>query len=267
MPDLIRFIHKSSMGMTKIIRLFRAHWGATIQGKSQETPPLDSSVLANDATPNKVNHTHQTIDSTPKRSKTPTRFQGYEATSGISKRQLEMKIQAIAMKEIRLPINKPVWYVHTEILKQYGLDQENIVALVSDSSSPILVRADLLSTTNTTISPDTIAKQRKRKGYEKTSKSLMHFLKTSQSSPSPKRVKTEDTPLEKQQEHQTKESDEVIFVKMTSIVVDENSLKEPPAKKLHLEASKPEPLATAGQVINIDSVALSGQADNVSMLA
>lgn len=256
MPDLIQFIHESSMGMMKIIKLFRTHWGAKVWGDTRETSSLDSkdsSVMSNGVTPHKTDNRNQTIDSTPKRNKTPIHLQGFEASSGISKRQLEMKIRAIAVKEVRSALGKPTWYVHVEILKQYGLDQGKIVALVSDSSSPTLIKADIPGMTKAVtpcmtkavISPDTIAKQRKRKSYANTSKSLICFLKSA-SSPSPKRVKTEEvtTGQQQQQAKENEADDDVVFVKVASVVDDENLSKAPPAKKLHTI----EPLAATHNV-------------------
>ena len=269
MPDLIHFLHKNSMGMIKIIKLFRTHWGARVWKNSKETPSMDSkegSVMTNGATtPHKTNNMNQTIDSTPKRSKTPVDFQGYEAISGISKRQLEMKIRAIAVKEIRTLLGKQMWYVHVEIMKQYGLEDDNLVPLVSDNSSPTLIRADLPCVTKPAFSPDKIAKQRKRKSYGNTSKSLIYFLKTTNNSPSPKRVKTELMTARQQQQLQAKENnkesdDDVIFVNVTSVKDDEKLLKAPPAKKLHTYV---EPLA---DTVKFEPLALLDQADNVNRL-
>lgn len=189
-PDLIRFIHKSGMGMTKIINTFRVHWGAKVSSSHLPlpSPHPDAQGSAPHPQPGK-------IDSTPKSTINP--FREYANTSGISKRQLEKKIQAIASKEVRLPLSRSVWYVHDAMLKQYGLDQENFTPLVSDAASPLLTPKlpDLQEPPKAILpSPEpgnTVGKLQKRKS----SKSLLQFLSRSPldrsqaQAPSPKRIK------------------------------------------------------------------------------
>lgn len=132
MPELIRFIHKNSMGMNRISKVFRTHWGAKISQNSSENTPQSP-------VPSSTTKPVETLDNTPKGSRNPAQFQEFECLSGISQRQMERKIKAIAVKELRLPITKSVWYVHAPILKQYGLEQEDFTPLVQDTSgSPLL---------------------------------------------------------------------------------------------------------------------------------
>ena len=143
MPDLIRLIHKSSIGVSRVIKTFRTHWGAKISNslhknllpESTGTPPASIETSPN-STPKTTMYPYQN-DSTPKTTRTPAHLQEYESLSGISKRQLERKIQAIAVKEQRAPIHKSVWYVHDSVLKQYGLKDEDIIPLIPNGS-PIL---------------------------------------------------------------------------------------------------------------------------------
>ncbi|XP_048583932.1 uncharacterized protein LOC116615698 [Nematostella vectensis] len=75
-PDLIQFVHSSSMGINKLIRQFREFW-------SNKCSSLEG------------------------------------CKKHISKRQLERKIQAIAVKERRQ--DRKRWYVQNHILEQYGM--------------------------------------------------------------------------------------------------------------------------------------------------
>eukprot|EP00731_Ephydatia_muelleri_P016499 Em0009g923a len=53
-----------------------------------------------------------------------------EEASGISKRQLTMKITGMAIKEQRPPSNRPLWYVHEPVFRQYNLDPQRVTSLV-----------------------------------------------------------------------------------------------------------------------------------------
>lgn len=174
MPDLIRLIHKSSIGVNKIITVFRTHWGAKMSMNSPNPPP--------DLVPDKV-------DSTPKSTTDSALFQHYAKASGISKRQLEKTIQAIATKEARPPLNKPVWYVHDNVMKQYGLTQENLTPLVPDSLPILSPRLpDNQPSHRTPEAANQAGRTLKRKANS-AGKSLLQFLSRSPLAPSPKRIK------------------------------------------------------------------------------
>ena len=222
MPDLIRFIHKNPMGLAKIMKTFRTHWGAKISTSSLPRVPLPWSDLENvDSTPNSSK-----TSSTPKSSKTPSEYQEYETASGISKRQLEKKIQAIAVKEMRSPINRVVWYVHNRVLKQYGLDQENMVPLAPDGSPTLKPNSECSS-------PDTVVvgSKRKRSGV----KSLIHFLSKSpinsnpQLSGSAKRLKVDQDVATS---GSSLEKDSLIIIEKSS---SDKILPQPLPKRICLE--------------------------------
>ncbi len=197
MPDLIRFIHKSPIGVMKIIKAFRTHWGAK-NLRTSPNSPIQGSPLSpsrNDVSP--ITPLPDKSNITPKSTKTPAMFLEYENASGISKRQLEKKIQAIAVKELRYPISKAVWYVHDHIMKQC-FDQENFVPLVSYDDSATLCerREESPAPARDSVTPNTagtitdLKKAPKRKG-----KSLIHFLSKSPVI-SAKRPKVEDNVVE-----------------------------------------------------------------------
>ena len=104
MPDLIRLVHCSNIGMKRLIDIFRSHWAA-VKNESlsvKTTPNQEENVVHNDM----CHH-----------------------PSGISKRQLEQKITNIATKETRTHSNKPLWYVHTSVLQQYGFAEDKVIPL------------------------------------------------------------------------------------------------------------------------------------------
>ena len=97
MADLIRLVHKSQMGLKKLISTFRKHWGLHKMAIDEsETTPTDD----------------------------------YESKSGISKRQLEQRITSIACKDTRgLPGNRSMWHVKEAILHQYGFTSNHVTPL------------------------------------------------------------------------------------------------------------------------------------------
>lgn len=103
MPDLIRLVHGSSMGLNRLIKTFQTHWAARTH--------------TGDSTPG------------PVAARTPDTPQELIAACGISKRQLERKITAIAVKEHRPPNSKPLWFVHDTVLQQQRLNGKEILAL------------------------------------------------------------------------------------------------------------------------------------------
>jgi hypothetical protein len=186
MPDLIRFIHKSTFGVGKVVKIFRTHWGATISTDPPKTllsqTPNRTSHPPSEATPESAHRCK--IESTPI-------SEEYENASNISKYQMEKKIKAIAVKEIRPPISKAVWYVHDAVLKQYGLEKENFTPLYTNGTA-LLTTTERASINSAT--PETPNQQRvpKRKlGHA--GKSLLDFLKSpkekSQIFSPPKRMK------------------------------------------------------------------------------
>ena len=99
MPDLIRLIHGNLSGLAKLRDLFRRQWTIKCLGKTDIT---DAEL-----------------------EKCP-----------ISKRQLERKIQSIAVKEKRGVFDRVRWYVHGNVLSMYALDHllvaENTPDIPSD---------------------------------------------------------------------------------------------------------------------------------------
>jgi len=269
MPDLIQFLHKNSMGVSKIVRLFRAHWGAKIsrghdnQGSAAEEhqhgDSVDVTMATNGLTPLKTNHGQSMMATTPQRTKTLADGWGaWEFASKISKRQLERKIQAIAVKEARPPTYKVQFYVHPEVMEEYMLNEENLVALVSDGYSPILAAIDTLKSSSL-VSPDAHAAKTKKKvppPSRRNQSLLHHFLKNSSKSSSTasaaggsKADGVGNSSLATLGKHpaateakENQEDRDVFIVKVTSPGSDENLMKEPAAKKLHLE-----PLSTKDQ--------------------
>lgn len=201
--------------------MFRTHWGAKISKNSLSQFPSQTNTTSHPLPPDKIDSTpinarinsalqntnQHKIDSTPKTTSqheiesTPTSTdhtggEDYENASKISKRQLEKKIQAIAVKEIRPPITKAVWYVHDAVLKQYGLETENFAPLVPNGS-PFLSEKSVEQALVTPETPNQQKVSKRKSGY--VGKSLLHFLSKSPADKAhifspPKRMKL-DPPL------------------------------------------------------------------------
>ncbi|CAI8014057.1 Chromatin assembly factor 1 subunit A [Geodia barretti] len=129
MPDLIRLVHQSTAGLGKLVKMFQAHWGAVLQNRGT---PLDVGEVGDVG--------QGGVRSTRDRGSPPAGSGGLssprvreavegENHSGISKRQLEKKIQQIAVKELRPPSTKQTWYVHDAILEKYKIDGAQLVPL------------------------------------------------------------------------------------------------------------------------------------------
>ena len=112
MPDLITLVHNSPMGLSRLVKTFRLHWGRKIlesRDVSTPSPPPFPSAGA--------------VTSPP----TSRKETDYENACGISKRQLEMKIQQIASKGVRPPFTRSVWTVHDSVLQHYKIDPSCLI--------------------------------------------------------------------------------------------------------------------------------------------
>ena len=132
MPDLIRLVHQSTAGLGKLVKTFQAHWGTVLQNRAATGTPLADGEVG-DVGQGGVRSTRD-HGSPPAGSgglSSPHVREGVEGEnhSGISKRQLEKKIQQIAVKELRLPSTKQTWYVHDAILEKYQMDRAKLVPL------------------------------------------------------------------------------------------------------------------------------------------
>lgn len=117
MPDLIRLVHGNPSGLKKLVKEFRMYWKKKTDPTSdeqetvQDTSKLDVSVDADEKTD--ALDTSKTLND----SKVETQDE-----FAISKRQLEIKIPSIAVREKRPEFKKVCWYVRAEVLKQYSME-------------------------------------------------------------------------------------------------------------------------------------------------
>lgn len=118
MPDLIRHVHKSNMGVKRLIDTFREYWAH----KNNDS-----------------DHPNDTKSPTPSSTNDSTVTTPQQHPSCISKRQLELKIASIASKDTHCGSGK-IWTIHNDILRQYGFSIENEVTPLNikraESSSP-----------------------------------------------------------------------------------------------------------------------------------
>ena len=156
MPDLIRLVHGNSFGIKKLVREFRLYWRQRTsdpcvslndsqiddEADALDKSSMDTSVVVDNAGENQqVQNPGQKADSidvqpdsmqmgtdNAKGGGSPDKKQddstvGDEETNGnfVSKRQLEMKIMAIAARAKREGNKKLCWYVNDDALKQYNM--------------------------------------------------------------------------------------------------------------------------------------------------
>lgn len=140
MPDLIRLVHHSTIGLVKLIKTFQTHWGTVLQ---QQRTSKDHQIIGSK---------QSTISELSPPTQGAEMKEGErENKSGISKRQLERKIQQIAIKEIRPPSTKNTWYVHHSVLRQYNMNSTQMTPL---SLLPPTPKSTLTSTKEISCSPE-----------------------------------------------------------------------------------------------------------------
>ncbi|XP_067665214.1 chromatin assembly factor 1 subunit A-like [Haliotis asinina] len=132
MPDLIRLLHGNLIGIKKLIKEFRLYWKKKTSGSLGEADDdnmeVDESVTDKNAS---VLESSCTEDKKAQVSGVDVSSGGAEGDGskdtpdgwGMSKRQLEMKIMSIAVRERRPNFKKVCWYVKEEVLKQYMMEE------------------------------------------------------------------------------------------------------------------------------------------------
>ncbi|XP_076465159.1 uncharacterized protein LOC143296970 isoform X2 [Babylonia areolata] len=152
MPDLIRLLHGNHFGIKKLVREFRLYWkqkssDANLsldesridnEDKALNDSIMDMSANLNDSVlkaEEPVAEGVETTEQEPMQTESQEKMEedgsgkkhdsssvSEEASdSCVSKRQLEMKILAIAVREKREG-KKPCWYVSDSVLKQYSME-------------------------------------------------------------------------------------------------------------------------------------------------
>lgn len=197
MPDLIRLVHKNSMGLGRLMKTFREYWGAKVTASSCSSgDPMGTRERSTSPGDDSTSKTMPTETSPFCKPKTPGTNVGnsseLENASGISKRQLERKIQSMAIKEARPPNHRQLWYVHDSVLQKYGIDGNTLSLLQVHVASPSTVatgRGGENHSTSGVNSPQTpcgsgavtAASSRKRKPPAKGMKSLFDFVQSANS--------------------------------------------------------------------------------------
>ncbi|KAL8591250.1 hypothetical protein ACOMHN_017574 [Nucella lapillus] len=158
-PDLIRLVHGNSFGIKKLVREFRLYWkhkshdnNVSLDESRMEDDPkvlndsamdtsanLDESLVktaeATDHEPMQTDSTDKPAEEVSSKEQDCKDKSTEEEVSGkkqddlnvelgdscVSKRQLEIKIMAIAVREKRQG-RRPCWYVSDSVLKQYKME-------------------------------------------------------------------------------------------------------------------------------------------------
>ncbi|KAK3608699.1 hypothetical protein CHS0354_029522 [Potamilus streckersoni] len=126
-PALIQLVHGNFNGIQKLIKEFRMYWKIKTTEKGSPTAPEESRTnegknsLESREVEMEVEEYTDAASSPQEESKNPKLLEIPEHEFNISKRQLERKIPSIAVREKRKG-RKICWYVHEEVLKQYGFE-------------------------------------------------------------------------------------------------------------------------------------------------
>ena len=139
MSDLIGLVHNNTSGLAKLIKSFQQHWGAVLLNRGRGTTDLSPREPL------------PSVDGGTSLQGVAVKEGECENASRISKRQLEKKIQQIAVKEVRAPSTKYTWYVHDSILQQYKIDPAHFTPLVL----PPTPKSSSRNSTEKSTSPET----------------------------------------------------------------------------------------------------------------
>lgn len=235
MPDLIRHIHNNVSGLAKLVKTFQTHWEGVLQGK--------------------VGTNSGSQDPSPEVTSPPARENECDKTCRISKRQLEKKIQQIAVKEVRAPSTRNTWYVHESILEKYKIDSTQLAPL------PPLTPKSHVSTTKSCSPEALLSTPVNKKGTKRKATGAIHtpsikdlFAK------SPQNGVVGTTPGEKRLKF-TPSSASGGSEKAPSTTGCVKGSSEPPKKRIRLESqslkspdigTRPHPVKNSNEVVVID---------------
>ncbi|KAK7115353.1 chromatin assembly factor 1 subunit A-like [Littorina saxatilis] len=142
MPDLIRLLHGNSLGIKKMVREFRLYWRqkssdlstSLNESKLEDEPETQEKSLMETGVAGKLGEKSSGACTVPgddagktKQEGSPGKTQNDSVLNEdandccVSKRQLEIKIMAIAAREKREGTKRPCWYVKSDVLQQYNM--------------------------------------------------------------------------------------------------------------------------------------------------
>ncbi|XP_060067247.1 chromatin assembly factor 1 subunit A-B-like [Ylistrum balloti] len=145
MPDLIRLVHGNLAGIKKLIKKFRTFWGQKISGEAIPSTPTESKMEVD--TPDMKDEDAPNDKAAMDTSEITEDVNAY----CISKRQLELKISAIAVREKRAAYKKVCWYVHDNILEQYKLTDLPVPNIHESDSEPPKPKCEEQTTPTTSL--------------------------------------------------------------------------------------------------------------------
>ncbi|XP_077988601.1 uncharacterized protein LOC144443102 [Glandiceps talaboti] len=125
LPDLIRLVHGNISGIKTLIKEFREFWKQKLNKPvGAETDTTKTSNSPNKAEPQgdlQENSTGNRSNTSVTGSRPTTPLIEDSGEYVISKRQVDLKINAIAVREKRSAFKKTCWYVHQQILEEYKM--------------------------------------------------------------------------------------------------------------------------------------------------
>lgn len=120
MPDLIRMVHGNLAGIKKLVKEFRTYWDMKTGLKPADKVEDISMEVDKDESEAQCKDEPKEDLSNEKSGDTPVTETNVDNFS-ISKRQMELKITSIAVREKREGFKKVCWYVNDTILQQFSL--------------------------------------------------------------------------------------------------------------------------------------------------
>ena len=119
LPHLIKLIHGNVASYQKLVKEFREFWRVH-QRKVDDTLPAQETSMEVDSQPSSLNSSQsESLNASPADGNEPVSEEKHKCF--MSKRQLDIKIHALAVYEKRSTYNYRCWYVHQTILEKEGL--------------------------------------------------------------------------------------------------------------------------------------------------
>lgn len=121
MPDLIRLLHGNPSGLKNLVKEFRMYWKKKTNPETEESALENSKLDVSMDVDDRCDKDGSPLDISVSKSLNDSKIESQDQFS-ISKRQLEIKIPAVAVREKRPEHRKICWYVHANVLKQYNME-------------------------------------------------------------------------------------------------------------------------------------------------
>ena len=164
-----------------------------------------------------------------------------ENASGISKRQVDMKIQQIAVKGVRASSTKSSWCVHDSVLQQYDIDPAQLAPLLTPTPKSQQHSAEK------SCSPETPSAKKGTKRRAAGTPSVKSLFEAIAKSPQYATTSTSSAEAPKEKRQKVMEGTPTTLPVANGKVTSTGGGREPPKKRIRLES---EPLNMKSQDIS-----------------